>query len=129
MDKRHQRRVELVQELFALGFEKTQPAFVKTLADKQKALKSEASTFHQIKKKLAQIDEMIKTYASRYPIEKIAKTDLAILRLSIYELVFEKKNPPKVVIDEAVILAKEFGNENSYSFVNGVLGSIMNKEL
>lgn len=58
-----------------------------------------------------------------WPVEKLNRIDLAILRLAIYELGNEKI-PPKVVIDEAVELAKEFGSENSSSFVNGVLGTI-----
>ena len=61
-----------------------------------------------------------------WPIEKINRIDLAILHLSIYELLNEK-TPPKVVIDEAVELAKEFGSEASGSFVNGVLGTVYEK--
>ena len=58
-----------------------------------------------------------------WPVDKLNKIDLAILRLAIYELE-NLEVPPKVVIDEAVELAKEFGSENSPSFVNGVLGTI-----
>jgi len=58
-----------------------------------------------------------------WPVDKLNKIDLAILRLAIYELE-RKKTPPKVIIDEAVELAKEFGGENSPSFINGVLGTI-----
>jgi N utilization substance protein B len=49
---------------------------------------------------------------------------LAILQLAIYELLIEKKEPPKVIIDEAVELAKEFGSEKSYAFVNAILGKV-----
>ena len=55
--------------------------------------------------------------------EKINKTDLAILRLAIYEIHYDKDVPAKVAIDEAVELAKEFGAEKSPGFVNGVLGA------
>jgi len=70
------------------------------------------------------IDEKIHVAAPEWPIEKIAKIDLAILRLAVYELTVDKKEPSKVIIDEAVELAKEFGNSNSPQFVNGVLGTI-----
>lgn len=71
------------------------------------------------------IDKAITKAAPEWPIEKIAKIDVAILRLSVYELLIQKKEPPKVIIDEAIELAKEFGNENSPKFVNGVLGTIL----
>lgn len=71
------------------------------------------------------LDEKIQSAAPEWPVDKIAKIDLAILRLAIYELLIEKKEPPKVIIDEAIELAKEFGNDNSPKFVNGVLGTIL----
>lgn len=72
------------------------------------------------------IDIQIEKAAPTWPIDKLNKIDLAILRLAIYELENEK-TPPKVVIDEAVELAKEFGGEGSPSFINGVLGTIYAK--
>lgn len=74
---------------------------------------------------LSGIDKRIESAAPEWPVDKIAKIDLAILRLSIFELTVEKKEPPKVVIDEAIELAKEFGNEHSSKFVNGVLGTVL----
>ena len=70
------------------------------------------------------IDEMIIPAAPEWPIDQIAKMDKAILRMSIYELLIKKDVPPKVAINEAVELAKEFGGDNSSKFVNGVLGTI-----
>lgn len=69
------------------------------------------------------IDEKIGLAAPIWPVEKLNRIDLAILRLAVYELE-NSQAPPKVVIDEAVELAKEFGAESSPSFVNGVLGTI-----
>ncbi len=71
------------------------------------------------------IDEKIATCAPEWPIKQISKVDLAILRISTFELLFHKDTPIKVAIDEAVELAKEFGGVNSSKFVNGVLGSIV----
>jgi N utilization substance protein B len=70
------------------------------------------------------IDDMIVPAAPEWPLDQIAKIDRAILRMSIYELLIKKDVPPKVAINEAVELAKEFGGENSSKFINGVLGTI-----
>lgn len=74
---------------------------------------------------LPEVDRMIAGAAPEWPIEKIARIDLAILRLSVWELCIERQTPPKVVIDEAVELAKQYGNEQSSKFINGVLGTLL----
>lgn len=79
----------------------------------------------KIKSHLKQIDEEIARAAPAWPIEKINKVDLAVLRLAIFELLFKKDVPPKVTVDEAVELAKDYGSESSSSFVNGVLGKLI----
>lgn len=107
-DPRHLRRREAVKVLFAETFTKqgSVPDLVKKVLDNKK-----------------KIDLMIKKAAPTWPTDKLNKIDLAILRLAVYELKFEE-TPPKVVIDEAVELAKEYGSESSSSFINGVLGTI-----
>ena len=70
------------------------------------------------------IDNKIKAAAPEFPIEKINRTDLAILRLAVYELLISKTAPKNVIIDEAIELAKEFGGESSPAFVNGALGKL-----
>lgn len=70
------------------------------------------------------IDGLIGPAAPEWPVEQIARIDKTILRLAIYELIIKRDVPPKVVINEAVELAKAFGGENSSKFVNGVLGTI-----
>lgn len=71
------------------------------------------------------IDSLIAESAPAWPLPKVNRVDLAILRLATWELVIEKKTPQKVVIDEAVELAKQYGAAGSPSFVNGVLGSLL----
>lgn len=112
-DPRHQRRREAVRELFARTFNLSQK--LGELAGKVWERKDE-------------LDPLIGKTAPEWPIEKLNRTDLAILRLAVYELEIEKKEPVKVIIDEAVELAKEIGSENSPSFVNGVLGTIVKRE-
>lgn len=70
------------------------------------------------------INAKIRETAPEWPIEQIAGIDRSILRIGIYELIFDKEVPPKAIINEAVELGKEFGGENSGKFVNGVLGTI-----
>ncbi|MFH0820137.1 MAG: transcription antitermination factor NusB [bacterium] len=73
---------------------------------------------------LKEIDQFIARYATEWPIEQITVIDRNILRLGIFELKFDASIPDKVAINEAVELAKSFGGESSFKFVNGVLGSI-----
>ncbi|MFY9484748.1 MAG: transcription antitermination factor NusB [Patescibacteria group bacterium] len=82
------------------------------------------TTVEGIKKHQDEIDAKILEVAPDWPIEQIASVDKAVLRLSIYELLFVRDIPPKVAINEAVELAKTFGGENSSKFVNGVLGTV-----
>ena len=70
------------------------------------------------------IDGYIKKYAPEWPIDQITTVDRNILRIGIYELVFDHDIPSKVAINEAIEIAKTFGGESSGKFVNGVLGSI-----
>lgn len=70
------------------------------------------------------LDEKLQPMAPEWPLEQIARVDRAILRLGLYELLYNKENvPPKVAINEAVELAKAFGSDNSSKFINGVLGT------
>lgn len=109
-DPRHKRRQEIVKALFAESFVK-QPS--KNAAVKKLLLD------------LDKIDNTIKIIAPEFPIEKINKADLAVLRLAVYELRLDKKEPQKVIIDEAIELAKEFGGQNSAGFINGALGKLV----
>lgn len=112
-DPRHLSRMKTMQALFAYEF------------GSKKSYVYENVT--PIIEQLDRIDSIIEKSAPAFPTEKIARVDLSILRLAIFELLIVKKNPPKVIIDEAIELAKEFGGETSGSFVNGVLGSVLEK--
>jgi len=71
------------------------------------------------------LDKLLQPVAPDWPIAKIARMDKIILRIGAYELLNEHDVPPKVVINEAVELAKAFGGDNSSKFVNGVLGTVL----
>lgn len=71
----------------------------------------------------AELDATLQPIAPEWPIDQIARMDRVVLRMGLYELQHENATPPKVVINEAVELAKAFGGDNSSKFVNGVLGT------
>jgi N utilization substance protein B len=71
-----------------------------------------------------EIDGNIRKFAPAWPVEQIAIIDRNILRLAIFEILFDNKVPVKVAVNEAVELAKTFGSDNSSRFVNGVLGAV-----
>src|SRR3989338_10240924 len=113
LDPRHKKRQKIVEDLFRQSFH-DQPIDKET---------------KKILTNLKVIDSNIKKAAPQFPIEKINRVDLAILRLAIFELVIEKKEPPKVVLDAAIELAKEYGGEASPPFINGALGNIVSQNL
>ncbi len=71
-----------------------------------------------------EIDEMIASASRGWAVSRMPKVDLSILRVAVYELVFDKKAPKKVIINEAVRIASKYGGDDSPKFINGVLGSI-----
>ena len=76
---------------------------------------------HDIQDKLTEIDQQIQEYSQNWKLSRIAKTDLAILRLGMYEIFHRDDIPPVVVIDEAIELSREFSTDQSNSFINGIL--------
>lgn len=109
-DPRHIQRQKIISELFEFQFRHNKvrsPRVVEIIADIDK------------------INELIHKCAPEFTVEKIYHIDLAILQLAVYELIIEKSQPAKVIIDEAIELAKEYGNDTSPGFINGVLGSVI----
>lgn len=74
------------------------------------------------------LDSVVRDLAPEWPIEQIAAADRNVLRIAVYELLFDPDIPPKVAINEAVELAKMFGSESSPRFVNGVLGTLVSRD-
>ncbi|CAN5324669.1 hypothetical protein BH10PAT1_BH10PAT1_4220 [soil metagenome] len=111
-DPRHKLRRKIVKQLFANEFAK----------------QSASLTTKKVIANSVKIDAMIVKAAPEWPISKINKIDLAILRLATWEIM-DKKTPMKAIIDEAVELAKEYGSEASPSFINGVLGTIVDAKI
>ncbi|OGH17964.1 MAG: hypothetical protein A3C22_01625 [Candidatus Levybacteria bacterium RIFCSPHIGHO2_02_FULL_37_10] len=108
LDPRHKKRQKIIQSLFKADFHK------QIVNNDTKAILMHKNF----------LDKEIESAAPEFPADKINKVDLAILRLAIYELLVAKKEPSKVIIDEAIELAKEYGGDSSPSFVNGALGNL-----
>ena len=107
-DPRHLKRIKILKSLFAWQF--TQNTNLLN---------------QEIVNQIDQIDNLIRLSASKWPLEKINKVDLSVLRLACWELLNKPLTPTKVIIDEAVELAKRYGSKSSPGFVNGALGSIL----
>lgn len=87
-----------------------------------------AKLVHGALEKRSEIDDRIARLAPAFPVDQLAITDRVALELAVYELLYGGSAPVKVVINEAVELAKTYGGENSGRFVNGVLGTIAEEE-
>ncbi len=107
-DPRHLKRIATFKSLFAGTFT-DQP--------------EKPSRVEKINANITQIDDIIQKCAPEWPISQINRIDLAVLRQAVYELLFKTQTPTKVIIDEAVEIAKRYGGKTSSSFVNGALAA------
>jgi N utilization substance protein B len=97
--------------------------------DKRAAMEEDISGFSRLLvvgaiENIAAIDKMIRGHLENWDISRLNRVDLAILRMSVYTLMYQSDMAPSIVINEAIGIAKEFGADDSYRFVNGVLDSI-----
>ena len=74
-----------------------------------------------------EVDETIRANLERWDLDRLARVDLSLLRMGVYCLLFQRDIPARVTIDEAVSIAKHFGGEDSYRFVNGVLDGVYHR--
>ena len=79
--------------------------------------------FEQCTEKSLQLDEIITKYSAKRSIDRIPKVNLALLRLALYETIFDERVPLSVAINESVLLAKKYAQEPDVAFINGVLGA------
>lgn len=135
IDPRHEARRIAMATLFERAFHSIQPeeskARIKEIYEEREDLEEELlnKLVKGVTEKTEEIDQIIAQTAPAWPPEQINKIDLIALRIAIYELLFAKDVPPKVAIDEAIELAKEFGGSSSGAFVNGVLGTVVEQYL
>lgn len=130
-------RRELREQLFVLLFQKEfygEEAFEeqREIYFQTHSMKEEEQTYltgklENIGKRQEELDAMISEHSKGWKIDRIGKEELAILRLAVYEAVFDEDIPVGVAINEAVELGKKYGAEGGAAFVNGILGEIVNE--
>jgi N utilization substance protein B len=125
---RRQARVVAFQTLFEIDLVNHDPETVLQARLEETPLPEDAQEFalklvQGVVSRRAEVDALIKAAAPQWPLQQMAKADINILRLAVFELATNQA-PLKVVINEAVELAKDYGGESSPRFVNGVLGTV-----
>ena len=127
---RHLARICVMQTLFAHEFHgKNDPSellkfVLKDFAPQITTLDFPLGLLKGVLKENPHLEKQIRKYAPEWPLEKIAPVDRACLKIGIYELLYSKDVPPVVAINEAIEIAKTYGDLNSGKFINGVLSSI-----
>lgn len=131
---RHQARIFAMQSLFELDMtEHELPDILSRLTDEEGEDLPPPVAAHAVRlvrgvhDRLAEIDPYITDAAPAFPMPQLASIDRSVLRLAVYELLFERDVPYRAVINEAVEIAKRFGGPSSGRFVNGVLGTIVDR--
>ncbi len=127
--KRHKARTIALQALYEVDAVARQPEAVTERLLGEASLSEENNEFvrelvNGTVKHREEIDRHIQKHAPAWPVNQIAIIDRNILRLAIFEILFNNKVPVRVAVNEAVELAKTFGSEKSSKFVNGVLGAV-----
>src|SRR5260370_35109026 len=125
---RRQARMIALQTLYEYDLVQHSPAEVLQRHAQERPLKPKVVEFADelilgVCNHLADIDAHIQSAAREWPLQQMARIDKNILRLAIYEILFNNTVPAKAAINEAVELAKQFGSNTSSRFVNGVLGT------
>ena len=128
---RHKLREQLFKLLFRVEYfdpeeiDEQAELFLNSLEDLNDKDREELkSKFEALVKVIADIDEVIGRNAKDWNVKRLGKVDLALLRLAVYEMKYDDTVPVAVAINEAVDLAKEFGEDGSGSFINGVLAGV-----
>ncbi len=127
---RRQARTIALQTLYELDCSAHKPEDVLARLLAEKALPDEAADFtgslvNGVLQHKENIDGLIRRFAPAFPVNQIAPIDRNVLRLAIFEILFDNRVPMKAAINEAVELAKSFGGDTSQKFINGVLGSVV----
>jgi transcription antitermination protein NusB len=101
--------------------------------EKRSALEEEVATFARLLiggtlENIEAVDSAIKAHLQNWSFERLKRVDLAVLRIGVYSLLFQRDIPAQITIDEAIEIAKEYGSDDSYRFINGVLDGIWKAE-
>ncbi|MBR5528400.1 MAG: transcription antitermination factor NusB [Clostridia bacterium] len=84
-----------------------------------------SEVYFGVAEKVDELDEIIKNCSLKWKLERISRVSMSILRIAVYELLYMSDIPNEVSINEAVEMAKKYDSDDSYTFVNGVLGAVV----
>lgn len=130
MGSRRKARIYAMQALFSWDISGTPPeqllefSWVDRQTDREDTLAFARILLSGTLERIEEVDAALQAHLEHWKLERLARVDLAILRLSAYSLLFQSDIPASVTIDEAIDLAREFGSDESYRFVNGVLDAV-----
>ena len=129
---RRRARIAALQALYEIDCTKHKMETALARLKAEEALSQEALSFSEelvkgVFQNKSELDALIKKFAPAFPLEQMSIIDRNILRLAIFEILFNDKTPFKVAINEAIELAKSFGGESSSRLVNGVLGGVVSE--
>lgn len=126
-------RIQIFKLLFRVEFNSPEdmPEQVRLFFDADESVDPEAQEeiqkkYEAIVEKIDELDQMINEKATGWTTTRMGKVDLAILRLALFEILYDDKVPTSVAINEAVEIAKKFGQDESPSFINGILAKFAN---
>ena len=126
-------RIQIFKLLFRVEFNSPEdmPEQVRLFFDADESVDPEAQEeiqkkYEAIVEKIDELDQMINEKATGWTTTRMGKVDLAILRLAPFEILYDDKVPTSVAINEAVEIAKKFGQDESPSFINGILAKFAN---
>ena len=130
---RREQREQVFKLLFRVEFNKPEdmPEQVKLFMEDNEEITYEkdvtyiSERFAKIQEKLPEIDKMLDENTEGWDTTRMGKVELTVLRLAVYEIVFDEEIPDSVAINEAVEIAKKYGQETSGGFVNAILGKIV----
>jgi N utilization substance protein B len=133
MKPRHRARIAALQALYEIDCTNHPPGVVIERRLNEAGMPDAADSFarelaYAVADVQEELDALVARYAPKWPAEQISIIDRNILRIAIFELLYGDSTPVKVAINEAVELAKTFGSDSSGRFVNGVLGTLVEKE-
>ncbi|MDY3250186.1 MAG: transcription antitermination factor NusB [Candidatus Choladocola sp.] len=130
--KRSEIRENIFRLVFCAEFHASEeiPEQVKTYLEEIPDLKQDdqeyiQNKFEEIKKRVPEIDSRINEVAKGWKTDRMGKSELAIIRLAVYEMLYDETVPVKVAINEAVDLARKYGGDESPAFVNGILAKLV----
>jgi N utilization substance protein B len=130
--RRHQARILAMQMMYEAGMtgHSTSEILIRTRTQggtPDETLEYTSDLLTGVRARLDAIDAEIEVVAPQYPVDELSPIDRAILEIAMFEILFGEDVPPRAAVNEAVGIAQEYGGEASARFVNGVLGSVIDR--